>query len=184
MSYRNGIYVAFNGCQTTDASKSDIHYFNIMKAWKQNHNIEFDFADSHAKTYQVKDSSEEKTLLSRLSQRLRESKVLLVIVTENTNSSLSRLEWEINQAVKVYNLPIIVAYTMHKGHLDNPSPYKKYIPQKLTDYMRDNETSVLHIPFELGPIQWAIKNHTVHANLIAGSRVLTESTYTTVSDNK
>ena len=32
MAYRNGVYVAFNGCNTTDPTQSDIKYFNIMKA--------------------------------------------------------------------------------------------------------------------------------------------------------
>lgn len=32
MGYRNGIYVAFNGCGTTDPTDSDIRYFNMLKA--------------------------------------------------------------------------------------------------------------------------------------------------------
>ena len=31
MSYRNGIYVAFNGCGTTNPIDSDIKYFNLSR---------------------------------------------------------------------------------------------------------------------------------------------------------
>ena len=30
MAYRNGIYVAFNGCGTTKPTDSDIKYFNLL----------------------------------------------------------------------------------------------------------------------------------------------------------
>lgn len=186
MSYRNGIYVAFNGCQTTDVSKSDIHYFNIMKAWNNNNSIDFKFSDSHAKTYQVRDSSAEKTLRDRLSQRMRDSKALLVIVTENTNSSESRIDWEIDQAVRVHNLPIIVAYTMKKGHLSKEAAnsYYHYLPKQLAAFIRSSEASVLHIAFEKGIIKWAINNQTVHKNLGVGSWVLTKSDYDIISNDQ
>lgn len=172
MSYRNGIYVAFNGCQTTDPTKSDIHFFYLLKAWKNNENIDFSFSDSHSKTYAVKDSSEEKTLKSRLQQRFRNSKSILIILTENSKSDLSLLDWEIDQAVNVYGLPVIIAYTMHKGPLKDPSPYRKHLPKKLTELMTRNEVSVLHIPFEKNAINWAIENHTVQNSPQNGSWVL------------
>lgn len=34
MAYRNGVYVAFNGCGTTDPTESDIKYFNILLSGK------------------------------------------------------------------------------------------------------------------------------------------------------
>ena len=61
MAYRNGTYVAFNGCGTRKPTNSDIKYFNLLKAWNGNENNDFNFVDSHQKTYSVLDTSTKKT---------------------------------------------------------------------------------------------------------------------------
>ena len=78
MAYRNGVYVAFNGCGTTDPTESDIKYFNLMKAWAENEDIDFSFSNSHDKTYAVMDSSLKATLKARLLERMRNSKSMLL----------------------------------------------------------------------------------------------------------
>lgn len=40
MAYQNKTYVAFDGDR-------DIHYYRLMKAWRQNNNIYFNFMDAH-----------------------------------------------------------------------------------------------------------------------------------------
>ena len=40
MPYRNKVYVAFDGDR-------DIHYYRLMKAWKQNDYTDFNFYDAH-----------------------------------------------------------------------------------------------------------------------------------------
>lgn len=40
MAYRNKTYVCFDG-------DTDIKYYNLMKAWKQNDNTDFNFYDAH-----------------------------------------------------------------------------------------------------------------------------------------
>jgi hypothetical protein len=40
MAYRNKTYVAFDG-------DNDIHYYRLMKAWKQNNHSDFKFYDAH-----------------------------------------------------------------------------------------------------------------------------------------
>ena len=54
---RTGTYVAFDGQGSTDPTESDIHYFNLLKAWNKSGSIDFRFTNSHEKTYQVRDSS-------------------------------------------------------------------------------------------------------------------------------
>ena len=39
MAYRNKVYVCFDG-------DTDIKYYNLMKAWKQNDNTNFNFYDA------------------------------------------------------------------------------------------------------------------------------------------
>ena len=162
MAYRNGIYVAFNGCGTTDPTESDIRYFNLLKAWSENKTIDFSFIDSHQKTYKVLDSSTRATLLSRLDERLRNSKLLLLIVTKNTINSSDIVDHEINRAVELYKIPIIVAYT-DCNLIQSVTPKLKYqLPRSLQKHIRDNNCKVLFIPFKVRAIDRAIKQFGVN----------------------
>jgi hypothetical protein len=40
MAYRNKVFVSFDG-------DNDIHYYCLMKAWKQNDRTDFNFNDAH-----------------------------------------------------------------------------------------------------------------------------------------
>ena len=40
---RTGTYVAFDGQGSTDPTESDIHYFNLLKAWNKSGSIDFRF---------------------------------------------------------------------------------------------------------------------------------------------
>ena len=77
---RTGTYVAFDGQGSTDPTESDIHYFNLLKAWDKSGSIDFKFTNSHEKTYQVRDSSSKATLFNRLETRLSASKNFLLII--------------------------------------------------------------------------------------------------------
>ena len=107
---RTGTYVAFDGQGSTDPTESDIHYFNLLKAWNKSGSIDFRFTNSHEKTYQVRDSSSKATLFNRLETRLSASKNFLLIISDKTNYDRGILNWEIEKAVDYYELPIIIAY--------------------------------------------------------------------------
>ena len=47
MAYTNKTYVAFD-------ADNDIHYYQLMKAWKQNDNTNFNFYDAHDLTNLMK----------------------------------------------------------------------------------------------------------------------------------
>lgn len=162
MAYRNGIYVAFNGCSTTDPTKSDIKYFNLMKAWDSNNNIDFSFTNSHEKTAAVNDSSKMMTLKSRLQERMRNSKSMLLIITENSNANRGLLGWEIEKCVKTYDLPIIVVYTMCSGNITSTNLYQKYWPEKLKNFIDKDEVKTIHIPFKKEIVLRAISDFSVN----------------------
>ena len=155
MAYRNGVYVAFNGCGTTDPTESDIKYFNLMKAWAENEDIDFSFSNSHDKTYAVMDNSLKATLKARLLERMRNSKSMLLIATENSATNRGMLNWEIEQAVEAYGLPIIVAYA---GWNKIPNPYnlQTWWPRKLQEYIQNDIVKTIHIEFKLDMIKKAI----------------------------
>jgi MTH538 TIR-like domain (DUF1863). len=153
MPYKNGIYVAFNGCGTNIPTESDIKYYNILKAWDGNDGIDFDFVNSHEKTYQVRDSSSESTLKNRLSERLAASKALLLIVTENTKNCSEILEYEIIEAIDKRKIPIIIAYTNSVRYGD-----KNQLPEVLRERIKNKTAKVILVHFEKDEIKWAIDN--------------------------
>jgi len=98
MAYRNKVYVSFDG-------DNDIHYYRLMQAWKQNDNTPFSFYDAHDLNIAL-DSSSEETIKRRLRERLRNSKVLVVLIGEQTRYLYRFVRWEIEQAL-IMDLPII-----------------------------------------------------------------------------
>ncbi|WNY24904.1 TIR domain-containing protein [Methanolapillus millepedarum] len=157
MTYRNGVYIAFNGCGTNIPTESDIRYYNILKAWNNNDGIDFNFVNSHEKTYQVKDTSSESTLKGRLSERLKDSKSLLLIVTENTKNCSEILEHEIVEAVDKRQIPIIVAYTDSVTYGD-----QNQLPEVLKERIKNKTAKIIYVKFEKDEIKWAIDNFGVN----------------------
>jgi hypothetical protein len=87
----------------------DFCYYGILKAWKGS-DSSFPFNNAHDTTYNVRDNSDwELTLKPRLRQRLRNSKNILLFLSENTKSSRALRE-EIDYGTNTLNLPIIVIY--------------------------------------------------------------------------
>ncbi len=162
MGYRNGIYVAFNGCGTTDPTDSDIRYFNMLKAWKENKKIDFSFVDSHQKTYRVLDSSTKETLLRRLNERMADSKLMFLIVTDRTIHSSDVVDHEIIRAIDKDKIPIVVAYT-GKEIIKNVSPeMKKKLPKSLQSRIGDKECKILFIPYKLNAVKAAFRDFGVN----------------------
>lgn len=157
---RTGTYVAFDGQGTTNPTESDIHYFNLLKAWNKSRNIDFSFSNSHDKTYQVRDSSLKATLLNRLETRLSASKNFLLILSNQTNYDRGILNWEIEKAVDVYELPIIVTYPGY-SRIGAPSKLSNVWPKALVERINKGEAHCIHIPFREAPIFDAINQFSV-----------------------
>lgn len=98
MPYRNKVFISFDG-------DNDIHYYRLMRAWKQNDNTSFNFFDAHDLNIAL-DSSLEATIKRRLSERLSNSKVFVSLIGERTRYLYKFVRWELEQAVQ-RNIPII-----------------------------------------------------------------------------
>lgn len=157
---RTGTYVAFDGQGTTDPTKSDLHYFNLLKAWDKSGSIDFKFTNSHEKTYQVRDSSAKITLLKRLEERLAASKNFLLIITDMTNYDRGILNWEIEKAIDYYELPIIITYPGCQK-IVAPSQLGGMWPKSLAERIKNRKGHCIHIPFKQGPIFDAINQFSV-----------------------
>jgi hypothetical protein len=157
---RTGTYVAFDGQGTTNPAESDIHYYNLLKAWNKSRNIDFKFTNSHEKTYQVRDSSSKTTLLNRLSTRLSASKNFLLIITDKTNYDRGILNWEIEKAIDYYELPIIVAYPGY-SKIGAPDQLSDMWPKALAERIANKKACCIHVPFKEQPIFDAIQQFSV-----------------------
>ena len=87
MAYRNKVYVCFDG-------DNDIHYYWLMKAWKQNDNVSFfNFYDAHDLNT-ARDSSLETSIKRQLKERLRNTKTFVVLIGESTRYLYKFVRWE------------------------------------------------------------------------------------------
>ena len=98
MPYRNKTYVCFDG-------DNDIHYYYLMKAWKQNDRMPFNFFDAHDLNTS-RDTSLTESIKRQLRERLRNSKILVVLIGDKTRYLYRFVRWEMEQALDL-NLPIV-----------------------------------------------------------------------------
>lgn len=129
----------------------DFVYYNMLRAWK-GQDTSFPFYDAHQTTYYVRDdSSWEYTLKPRLHDRLRNSKNIILFLSENTHNSRALRE-EINYGINVLGLPVIVVYPDYKSNSsiadgNKPNNVVKALWEKLPVF-RDNMYKVptAHVP--------------------------------------
>lgn len=137
MAYTNKTYVAFD-------ADNDIHYYRLMQAWKQNDNTSFNFYDAHDLN-NVRAYSEE-SIKRNLQERLRSTKVFILLVGDNTKYLYKFVRWEIEQAIKK-DIPIIVVNLNGKRTKDS----------NLCPLILENELS-LHVSFNQKIIEKALSS--------------------------
>lgn len=167
MSYRNGTYVAFDGQGTTNPTQSDLKYLGLLRGWDENKSFDFHYIDSHQKTAAVKDSSLRKTLENRLMERMRNSKNMLLILSGKTNYDRGMLNFEIEKAVDLYELPLIIAYT-NCNYVINYDDFSNRWPKALIERINDGSVNAVHIPFKEEYIIKALNNYSVHNTSLVG----------------
>lgn len=157
MAYRNGTYVAFNGCGTTNPTESDMKYYGLLQKWNKEYGADLNFSDSHDKTYSVRDSSKTETLKRRLLERLKNSKHIVLIVTENSSWNRGLLNWEIEKAVEQYKIPLIVAHTTCSGFISSPKQLAHLLPEEFKNQVAKGNIKAIHVPFRKRAIGAAIR---------------------------
>lgn len=156
MAYRNGTYVAFHAQGTSLPGKSDMDYYNLMKAWTAKTDDDFTMINSHDKASAVRDSSRRATLRVSLLERLRNSRNMVLIVGDSTRFDTDWVPFEIEQAVDSYGIPIIAAYPGY-GPILVPALLGELWPQALRVRISDGSARVIHIPFKKPPLADAIR---------------------------
>jgi len=160
MAYRNGTYVAFHAQGTNLPGKSDMDYYNLIKAWSAKTDDDFTMINSHDKVSAVRDSSKWTTLRDSLLERLRNSKNMVLIIGETTKLDTDWVPFEIEQAIDTYEIPIIAAYTDYSPVLEPPKFWPLW-PDALAERINQKIGRVIHIPFKKAPLLAAISqfNH-------------------------
>lgn len=148
MAYRNGTYVAFHANGTNIPGKSDIDYYNLMKAWSAKTDDDFTMNNSHDKASAVRDTSKKATLRASLLERLRNSKNMVLIIGETTQLDDDWVPFEISSAIDTYKIPIIATYTGYQAPIRNPGALSGLWPAALAARIGNGTASVIHIPFK------------------------------------
>lgn len=137
MAYRDKVYVSMD-------ADSDLHYYNLMKAWKQNDNSSFTFRDAHDLNT-ILDKSEA-SIKAGLQERFRNSKVFVLLVGKHTRYLYKYVRWEIQEAIK-RELPCIVVNLNGKRSMDS-----ELCPPIIRDHL------AIHISYNAKILQYALEN--------------------------
>jgi hypothetical protein len=138
VAYRNQTYVCFDG-------DTDMRYYRLMCAWKQHEGINFNFYNAH-ELNSARDTSLEASIKRQLRERLKNSKVLVVLVGEKTGNLRKFVRWEMEQALSL-GMPIIAV---------NLNGLREQDLERCPPIIR-NELAV-HISFNAAILQYALEN--------------------------
>lgn len=167
MAYRNGTYVAFHADGNNIPGKTDIDYYNMMRAWSARPDDDFTLINSHEKVASVRDSSTKETLRRSLHARLAGSRNMVLIIGETTKYDTDWVPFEIEQAVDKYQIPIIAAYTVYDKPIRKPNVLSRYWPAALERRINNGTASAIHVPFKKAAILDAISQFS-HNTLPSG----------------
>ncbi len=137
MPYRNKVYVCFDG-------DNDIHYYRLMTAWHQSDHTTFTFYNAHD-INTARDTSQEASIKAQLRVRLQSTKVLVVLIGQNTRYLYKFVRWEIEQALAM-GLPIIAV---------NLNNLRQQDPDRCPPIIKDE--LAIHISFRAAILQYALE---------------------------
>jgi len=144
VSYRNKTYVAF--------ASEDIHYYRLMKAWRDNEHIEFDFIDAHD-LMQARDTSLPETIRRSLRTRLANTKQVVVLGSakgkRKAGDGKSFLFYEI-EVISKLDLPVVIANLNGDRSAD-----QGLIPQRFLD----QDYYTISVSFQPKIIKYALDDY-------------------------
>lgn len=137
--YRSRLYVAFDG-------DVDMRSYRMLRAWRDNKNIDFRFSDAHDLNI-ARDTSLPESIKAQLRVRMQNSKTMLLLVGPKTKYIRGYIPWEIKYA-RHLNLPIIVANLNH---------YREY-DADLCPRSLEGGKGAVHVAFRMRIIKHALEH--------------------------
>lgn len=129
-------------------SSTDKNYFDLMKAWKNNDSIEFNFINCQLAS---EINSEDEQYIKRLcKERIAMSSTFIQLIGENTKNKYKYVRWEAEVA-KEKGCRIICV------NLNGDRAYNKDTCPAIL-----NNIGAIFIPFNAKIIQYAIQNYKMH----------------------
>lgn len=129
-------------------SSTDIDYFNLMKAWKKNENIDFDFIDLQINK-EIK-SDDEKYIKGILRKKITQSGTFIQIIGNDTKSKYKYVKWEAEVALEK-NCRVIGVNINKLMKMDS----------SLTPKVLKN-TGSMFVPFNAKIVKYALDNFKQH----------------------
>ena len=129
-------------------SSTDIHYYRLMQAWKQNEKIDFDFTDC-----QLSDelnSEDEAYIKRKCRERINMAGIYVMLIGEDTKSKHKYVRWEAEVAVEK-------GCTIIGVNLDGS---KQFVETKCPPVIRD--IGAIFVPYSPKIIKHAIENYKMH----------------------
>ena len=138
MAYKNKVFISFDG-------DTDIHYYRLMLAWKQNDKTDFNFFNAHDIS-QARDTSLESTIKRSLRERLLNSRIFVILIGERTRYLTKFVRWEMEQAISL-GLPIIGV---------NLNGFRQQDSDRCPPIIKDE--LVVYVSFNAAILQYALEN--------------------------
>lgn len=136
MSYRNKTYVIFE-------AGNDLNKYQLMRAWKQNKNIDFNFHDAHDLNT-ITNLANEETTKAKLRQRFSNAKKAIVLIGEKTKTHYRFVRWEIEVA-QALGLPLVAV---------NLNGMRSFDAERCPAILRD--ANAVHVSFNAAIIKFAL----------------------------
>jgi len=129
-------------------SSTDIHYYRLMKAWKQNENIDFNFTDCQL---QNDINSDDETYVKRICrERINMAGKFIMLIGKDTRSKYKWVRWEAEVAIEK-------GCTIIGVNLDGE---RKMITEICPPIIRD--IGAIFVPFSPHIIKYALENFKMH----------------------
>lgn len=137
MAYRNKTYICFDG-------DSDMKYYRLMTAWAENKSFSFEFHNAHDLN-SARDSSQEESIKRQLRERFASSKILVVLIGDNTRYLTKFVKWEMEVALRL-DLPIVGV------NLNGSRVRDELCPPTIRDEL------AIYVPFGTKIVEYAMQN--------------------------
>lgn len=161
MSYRNKTYICFDG-------DTDMHYYRLMTAWKAHDGNTFNFHNAHD-INTARDTSQEESIKRQLRERFANSKMLIVLIGENTKNLYRFVRWEMETALRL-ELPIIAINLSGSRQRDDRCP--PVIRDELVVYTTYNPKIIEH-----AMANWPAEFMKLKREGVKGARFYNDSVY-------
>ena len=129
-------------------SSTDIHYYRLMTAWKNNKNIVFNFADCQLQN--EVNSENEAYIKSKCRERINMARKYVMLIGEDTKSKHKYVRWEAEVAIEKGCTIIGV----------NLNGSKSMVRATCPPIIRD--IGAIFVPFSPAIVAYAIDNYKMH----------------------